>query len=238
MQLERIGVPFEVKFTGDPLAGQIEGYGSVFGNRDFHGDVIVPGAFRETLAARKARGSLPPMYMQHGAFLGADPRPVGVWTAMEEDERGLKVAGYLVGLDTETGRYNLAQIRDGAMRGLSIGYRVPKGGASYGDKPGEPRRRIKTIELHEVSVVDDPANHLAQIDSLKSASAGQIDDVASLAAAVDLLREAGGTLSSKKAANDFIGRVAKIARREAGDDRVTGLLEQLRSSRRLVSLSS
>lgn len=169
--MDRLAFPLEWKLSGDPLAGLIEGYASVYGSMDTHGDVVLPGAFDRTLAERKASGrGYPPMYMQHGARLGADPRPVGVWTEMQSDGRGLRVAGKMIGLDTETGKYNLAQVRDGSMRGLSIGYQVPPGGASYGSKPGEPRRSLKTIVLHEVSIVDDPSNVHAWLDNIKSAA--------------------------------------------------------------------
>lgn len=232
--MNRIGIPLDIKLAGDGVSGLLEGYGAAFGNIDAKGDVILPGAFSESLAMRRASGrALPPMYMQHGPIMGADARPVGVWTNMEEDDRGLKVAGRLIGLDTDIGRYNLAQIRDGAMRGLSIGFRVPKGGAIYGSKPGEPRRSLKKIDLGEVSIVDDPANVLAQIDSLKAVGE-EIDEINTLSDAEDFLREAGEIRWSKKAARDFVCRLAKIARREAGDGQTNGLLEQIRSTRRLI----
>jgi len=169
--VEQFGLPIELKFTGDPSLGVIEGYGAVFGNIDSQGDLILPGAFDASLKARLAAGrGLPPMYMMHGRTLGADPRPVGVWTGMQEDGNGLKVAGRLVGLDTEQGRYNLALVRDGAMRGLSVGFQLPPGGYSRGGgKQGEPLRTIRQMVLREVSIVDDPANARAQIASIKSA---------------------------------------------------------------------
>jgi len=186
--MERLAIALELKLAGDPMVGAIEGYGAVFGNKDSHGDVIAPGAFGKSLAERKSAGrGLPSMFMQHGAAMGADPRPVGVWTSMEEDSRGLKVSGQLSGLDTETGRYNLALIRDGAMRGLSIGYRVPPGGASFGDGKSTPRRTLSAVDLLETSIVSDPSNALAMLSSLKASEANKtIRDFE------DWLREAGG----------------------------------------------
>ena len=122
MTFNHIEAPLEIKLAGDPARGEFEGYASVFGGLDSHGDRVAPGAFAQSLADRKSAGRSLPMYMQHGPSLGSDPRPVGLWTNVAEDTHGLKVAGRLVGLDTDAGRYNLALIRDGAMRGLSIGY--------------------------------------------------------------------------------------------------------------------
>lgn len=166
--MDRLDYAFEAKFAGDGTTGAFEGYASVFGGVDVVGDTVVPGAFQQSLARMKSQGRSLPMYFNHGRRLGADGRPVGVWDMVEEDGKGLKVAGRLVGLDTETGRYNLALMREGAMRGLSIGYNVPKGGATYGSKAGEPRRTLKQINLAEISVVDDPADAAARVTSLKS----------------------------------------------------------------------
>ena len=230
--MDRLGFPLESKFAGDAAVGSFEGYASVYGVIDAGGDSVAPGAFTRTLAERKINGRGLPMYMMHGRMLGADPRPVGVWDKIEEDGKGLKVAGHLVGLDTETGRYNHALVKDGAMQGLSIGYKTTK--ADYGKKPGEPRRTIKELKLFEISIVDDPLNALARMISVKSVCSEEIDTINSLSDAEEFLREADGPWS-KKMATDFVGRLVKIARREAGDDQgVSGLLEQLRSVRKLI----
>ena len=230
--MDRLGFPLELKFAGDHAIGSFEGYASIYGVIDGGGGSIAPGAFRHTLAERKANGRGLPMYMQHGRMLGADPRPVGVWDTIEEDGKGLKVAGHLVGLDTETGRYNHALVKDGAMQGLSIGYKTMK--ADYGKKPGDPRRTIKELKLFEISIVDDPMNAQARMISVKSFSRDEIDAINSLSDAEDFLREADGPLS-KKSATDYVGRLVKIARREAGDDQsVNGLLENLRLLRKQI----
>lgn len=168
MMKEILCTPFEVKFADGSPPGTFSGYASVYGVHDGGGDVIAPGAFDISLAQREAAGRSLPMYMQHGAFLGADPRPVGVWLKVDSDGKGLAVEGRLVGLDTETGKYNHALVKEGAMRGLSIGYRVKK--ADYGKKPGEPRRTIKELHLAEISIVDDPMNAQARIGAVKASS--------------------------------------------------------------------
>ena len=66
-----------------------EGYASIYGEPDSFGDTIRPGAFAKTLKNRKAT----PVAM----LWSHDPsRPIGVWTAMAEDARGLKVKGRLI----------------------------------------------------------------------------------------------------------------------------------------------
>ncbi|MBP7705571.1 MAG: HK97 family phage prohead protease [Caulobacter sp.] len=166
--MDRLSIPFEIKLATSEPTGTVEGYGSVFDVRDSHGDVVARGAFNASLEQRRREGrALPPMYMNHGSMMGADARPVGVWLDMAEDDHGLRVKGRLSGLDTDAGRFNLALIRDGAMRGLSIGYRVAPGGAVAGRSETEPRRVLNRIDLFEVSIVDDPANASALITNLK-----------------------------------------------------------------------
>jgi HK97 family phage prohead protease len=155
----------EIKFAGE-ATGEFEGYASVFGGNDSYGHQVAPGAFKRTLAELKQGGRSLPMYFQHGMRLGADPRPVGVWKNVEEDDRGLRVSGKLAGLDTETGKYNLALMREGAMRGLSIGFRTVK--ADYPKLANGPRKILKDVDLVEISVVDDPADANARVLSIKA----------------------------------------------------------------------
>jgi len=200
--MESYFVPLELKFSGSNAAdiGTFSGYGSVYSVIDDGGDLIAPGAFADSLARLKAQGRGVPMYMQHGAALGADPRPVGVWTKIEEDANGLRVEGKLVGLDTETGRYHYALVKEGAMSGLSIGYSGVK--AEYGKKPGDPRRTIKSATLHEISIVDQPMNAHARLTGLKS-----IEELLTMADAEDYLKSVG---MSGRQATAFVSRVKRI----------------------------
>lgn len=166
MQPDVFVAPLELKFAENAAEGTFSGYGAIFGNVDSHGDVIAPGAFAESLAERKAQGRGVPMHVMHGTY-GGDGVPVGVWTSVVEDERGLRVEGKLSGMNTDAGRMRFELVRDGALSGLSIGYRVKKNGATYGQKPGEPKRTLKSLHLGEISLVDDPSNALARVTEMK-----------------------------------------------------------------------
>ncbi|MEG1653460.1 MAG: HK97 family phage prohead protease, partial [Hafnia sp.] len=78
----------EIKFTGDGLQGIFEGYASVFGNVDSDGDVILAGAFKNTLAQQTRKVA---MFFNHRAW----EIPVGKWEALQEDTKGLLVRGQL-----------------------------------------------------------------------------------------------------------------------------------------------
>lgn len=133
--------------------GTIEGYGSVFDVVDQGGDIIAPGAFRQSLASgRKVK-----MLFQH------DPSAViGTWKSMEEDAKGLRVAGKIL-TTVKSGAEAYEYVKAGAIDGLSIGYRTIKSM----DRNG--KRVIMQAELWEVSLVTFPMNEMARIDAVKAA---------------------------------------------------------------------
>jgi uncharacterized protein len=150
--------------TSVDAEGTFEGYASLFNVEDLAHDVIVPGAFRETLAKRGTGGIR--MLYQH------DPgEPIGIWERLAEDGRGLKVKGRLL-LDIARAREVLALMKAGALEGLSIGFRTEKGARDrqFGI------RRLTKIDLWEISVVTFPMQPGATVTTIKSAAAD--DDAA------------------------------------------------------------
>lgn len=166
----------EIKLASDSVdakTGEFSGYGAVFGNLDSYGDVIAKGAFRDTLREWEQMGKFPPMLLQHGGgFMGNanDMLPVGQWTQMEENSKGLKVSGKLFAMNTERGQYIYEGLKAGVLDGLSIGYRARE--FVRGTKPGEPERTLTNIDLVEVSIVTFPANGKARVTGVKSLDAG------------------------------------------------------------------
>jgi hypothetical protein len=80
-------VSLEIKSLSDR---EFDGHGSIFGNVDLGGDIVLPGAFKRSLAQHRKEGSLPQMFWMH------DPSRVpGKWLSMSEDEDGLAVKGVL-----------------------------------------------------------------------------------------------------------------------------------------------
>lgn len=203
----------EFKFASGTDAGVFSGYGAVFGNVDSYGDVIEKGAFRDTLRAWEDKGKYPPMLLQHGGgFLGGadDMLPIGKWTSMEENTKGLKVEGQLFALGTERGQYLYEGLKEGAIDGLSIGYLAKKFVA--GTKAGEPRRTLQEVDLKELSVVTFPANDKARVGAVKAA-----ERVRTIREFEDFLREAGGYSHALAKAIASRGFKAIDAERDAGD---------------------
>lgn len=137
------------------IRGRIRGYASVFGAMDMARDVVMPGAFRDSLARRGPGGVK--LLWQH------DPgRPIGIWTEMNEDRHGLFVEGVL-DLDLPRARELHALIARGAVDGLSIGYRTE----IDRQDPATGIRRLEKVDLWEVSIVTFPLLPQARILDLK-----------------------------------------------------------------------
>lgn len=164
---------FEVKFSNDAQPGMFSGYASVFGNIDDGGDMIMQGAFAKTLKESARSGRLPRMFVNHagmpfGTTTANDLIPVGVWTKMAEDSKGLAVEGRLINLDTERGKQIHGAMKEGAIDGLSVGYKATN--FTRGTKATDPLRTINEAKLFEVSLVALPINQEALISSVKSQS--------------------------------------------------------------------
>jgi HK97 family phage prohead protease len=168
----------------DPTADgrrRVEGYAAVFGNRDSYGDIIMPGAFEESLSVKPDVKVL----WQH------DPdHPIGKQEAATEDEFGLAVIGVLTNTDLVT-KTVVPLLLDEVITGLSIGYNVIE--EDY-DSDLEAWL-LKKILLFEWSPVTFPANELAavlqvkELESRRDVNAARAERHAK--ALVHLLQEGG-----------------------------------------------
>ena len=193
MMLSKHHTPYEqcnIKMQGER---GFEGYASVWGSVDSYGDTVAQGAFSKTLDER----GMPKMYFGHRS----DMLPIGKWVKAQEDDKGLFVRGELTpGRKFADEVY--ASLKHGTVGGLSIG---------FWDRGSEELegggRLLKEIELVEVSVVNEPAEKLARITSVKSAIAA----FETLKDCERFLRDAGLSRSEAKA---FVSRFSGLARRD------------------------
>lgn len=151
--LSRKSYPMEIKEISEE--GYFSGYGSVFDVVDDWDDVIVRGAFAETL-----RRKTPVMLWQHDSA-----EPIGVYEKIREDEIGLWLEGRLL-LDIEKGREAHILLKNRAIRGLSIGF-LPLAW-EWETRDNTRVRVLKDIDLWEVSLVTFPANPKAVVDEVKT----------------------------------------------------------------------
>lgn len=151
----------ERKFADIDLAdidadGSFSGYASLFGKVDMARDAVEAGAFRRSLRLRGPESVR--MLFQH------DPnQPIGRWTEIREDARGLFVRGRLTP-GVARSREVLQLMRAGALDGLSIGFRTKRARKD----PQTGVRRILEADLWEISVVTFPMLAEARIDRVKA----------------------------------------------------------------------
>jgi HK97 family phage prohead protease len=161
MKSEALARSFEHKFVDLVLDeveadGSFTGYASLFGKVDLGKDAVERGAFANSLRSRGAAGIR--MLFQH------DPgEPIGTWTEVREDARGLYVRGRLA-RDVRRAREVLSLMRSGALDGLSIGFRTVKARRD----PATGVRRILEADLWEISIVTFPMLPEARIEMVKS----------------------------------------------------------------------
>lgn len=141
---------FDIKSVEDN--GIVEGYAAVFGNKDLGNDIIDPGAFKKTINERK---NVPLLWYHQ------PPEVLGLVFEMEEDNKGLKSRSQ-INLDTQLGREKFSLIRQGAIKGMSIGFEAIK------ETWDGTVRRLKEIRLWEISLVTFPMNPLAQVTGIKA----------------------------------------------------------------------
>jgi len=149
------GVLLELDTKAVTDQGEFSGYASVFGNEDMGRDVIVKGAFAKSLDRR------PPAKVK--MLRGHDSsEPIGVWSDLAEDAKGLKATGRLI-METTKGRETHALMKAGALDGLSIGFRTLK------DRFDRPKglRFVEEVDLVEISVVTFPMNPRSTVTTIK-----------------------------------------------------------------------
>lgn len=201
MKLKRIARPFEIKSIGED--GTFSGYGAVFGNVDFWGDVIAPGAFAKTLAAFAAKNAMPAMLWQHDS-----DHPIGVWTDMREDSKGLYVEGRLLIADVSKAKEAHALLKARGISGMSIGYYA----SVWEWDDNKDIRTLKEIDLWEISLVTFPANDQAQVVDVKG-----VEQLSTARELERFLRDEGSLSGS--CAKAFMAKARAAFQRDAGEQK-------------------
>jgi uncharacterized protein len=198
---------FDLSLKSVNADGVFSGYGSVFGNVDSYREVVDPGAFKESLDELQAKGRAVPVLWQHRSG-----QPIGVYTRLEEDSKGLYVEGRLLKESVQQAKEAWALLEAGAVSGLSIGYYVRED--SFDEK--ERVRRLKKLDLVEVSLVTFPANDDARVEAVKFAiSQGTLP---SLSDFERFLREAGFSKSQAAViANRGLKHILRSESEEPGE---------------------
>ena len=164
--MNELDFELDTKAIGDD--GTIEGLAVGYGNVDHGGDQVMPGAISASLIGKKSL----PMLLFHD-----QRRPAGVWNQWQETGEGLLVKGRF-SMSTQTGKEAHALAKDGALGGLSMGFRTLK------QRMEGKARQLLELALHEISLVTVPMNDRTRVISVKD-----IGDLRDRLAAGDRLTE-------------------------------------------------
>jgi HK97 family phage prohead protease len=229
-------VPALVKAAGeaDGLAeGQFEALVSVFGNVDWYGDRVMPGAFKDTLADWAQRGDPIPVVWSHRYD---DPEyHVGVVLQAEERDDGLWVRGQLDLDDEATKARQVYRLLKGRrVTQFSFSYDVdeaaPAKAAEGEDGSDEPQvLELHKLRLYEVGPTLIGANPDTELFAVKGA-AGKAGRVLS-ARNETTLREALAQIeTSAKSIKDVLAQLddgkAQANEPVKAEDRSSGKAEE------------
>ena len=155
-----INKTFDVSETGD--AGVFAGYVAVFGNIDLQGDVIRKGAFAGSVADTQ---TVPVMWNHDGS------RPnnvIGKTISAVEDDHGLLITARLdLGNPVAAEAYRL--LKNATVSKMSVGM-VAEQAEWSGSATSDRHRVITKARLLECSLTPTPANPMAEVVTVKSAT--------------------------------------------------------------------
>lgn len=159
--LKKMVVPFLVKeLHEEEDFFMFEGYASTFGNVDLGDDVVMPGAFKDTIKELQDKGGNLPVLWQHN-----HDQPLGIFTEMKEDDKGLFVKGVMPKGDSLVSGRVIPQMKVGSINQMSIGYSCWGEGAF---SVVDGIRQLHKVLLWEVSLVTVPMNPEAVITGMKA----------------------------------------------------------------------
>ena len=135
----------------DDLAeGEFEAIVSVFNTVDSVGDVVMPGAFKNTLAGFADKSAPVPVVWSHD---WSDPfSHIGYSVSAEEVDAGLKIRGKLDIENNPKAAQVYRLLKGGRVRDFSFAYEIKEGG--FREKDGEDEDFNSPYELRELELFE------------------------------------------------------------------------------------
>ena len=157
---ERLYKSFELKSDEN---GIVEGYASTWTKTpDSYGDIVIKGAFKETLKKRKATGHPFPLCFNHDF-----DQIIGAVFEAEEDDYGLKIRASF--LNTPAAQEKRELVKEGIVWQFSFAYSVLGWEApTEEEKKQGIWQKLTKLDLYEVSLVPVPANQTAVVTDIKN----------------------------------------------------------------------
>jgi HK97 family phage prohead protease len=158
-------------------SGELEGYVSVFGNRDKGGDVVLPGAFKKTLADWSRAKQPLPLIADHNLTTDG---VIGSVVQAKEDQVGLWVRARFSS-DPKAQSVRMKML-EGHIKGMSFTYDAIK--HYFGQQAGKSVRFLQELKLFEATVTPFPMNDF----TLATAKTNDLDAGLDLDAFSDAMR--------------------------------------------------
>lgn len=147
-------------------AGQFEALVAVFGNKDSYGDVIIPGAFEDSLAEWAAKGIPIPIYWSHQL---SDPdMNIGWVLEAKETAEGLWIKGQL-DLEAAKGVVVYRLFKGRRVTQFSFSYDLEEYAWSKSEEHGD-YLELRKVKVHEVGPTPVGANQSTDLIDVKSAA--------------------------------------------------------------------
>lgn len=158
--MERLYKSFELK---EGENGVVEGYASTWTKTpDSYGDIVIKGAFTETLKKRKATGHPFPLCFNHDF-----DQIIGAVFEAYEDDYGLKISASF--LNTPAAQEKRELVKEGIVWQFSFAYSVLGSEApTEEEKKQGIFQKLTKLDLYEVSLVPVPANQTAVVTEIKN----------------------------------------------------------------------
>lgn len=145
-------------------AGQISGYFSTYDRvPDSYGDIVAPGAFTETIKARKESGHPFPLCWNHDLdqIIGyVEPDDI------TETEKGPYMEK-AVFFDTALAQEKRALVQSGVVYQFSFAYDIEEARWIHLEDESEAYE-LRKLNLYEISIVPIPANPRAEVTDIKA----------------------------------------------------------------------
>jgi hypothetical protein len=173
--------------------GTISGYFSTYDiDPDSYGDIVAPGAFTKTLAAREATGHPFPLCWNHDL-----DQIIGTVDSVEDTENGpLMKATFL---DTPLAQEKRTIVKSGSVYQFSFAYAVTgRRDPTKEEKEKGVENVLTEVDLYEVSIVPVPANQHAVMTDVKGGNGEDLKDREALKRTLRILKRMLGDSVEEK----------------------------------------
>ena len=204
--------------------GGISGYFSTYDREpDSYGDIVAPGAFKDTIRARYESEHPFPLCWNHdlNQIIGfVDPKDI------KETEKGPLFSASFFDMPLAQEKREL--VKSGVVYQFSFAYDVLEAG-EVELEDGRKANELRKLDLFEISIVPIPANQNAVMTDIKAGKRNSKKDADAIREAITLLQGVLGELEDTDDGEDEAKANAAAEEPEQSNPAVKELLEYIKS---------